>query len=137
MLQKCLRDGELTHRPDLQPGSPTTMCNLACDETTELIKAGQTRAVSGVVEHADLSPRSKGEGGKKSQDESKGVKIAKPKERFCCVTSSHSKSEYKNLSAAVKQKFATVFGRGRTPLCAVSLSFIPLSTKVHFSFDIG
>ena len=31
-------------------------------------------------------------------------------ERFCCVTSSHSKSEHKNLSTAVKQKFAQ---RGR------------------------
>ena len=87
------------------------MCNLVCDETTELIKAGQTRGESGVVERADLSPRGKGKGGKKSQDEGKGVKTAKPKERFCCVTSSHSKSEYKNLSAAVKQKF---FQRGRT-----------------------
>ena len=106
-MQKCLRDGELTHRTDLQPGSPTTtMCNLACDETTELIKAGQTRAVSGVVERADLSPRGKGEGGKKSQDEGKGVKTAKPKELFCCVTSSRGKSEHQNLSAAVKQKFA-------------------------------
>ena len=45
VLQKCLRDGELTHRPDLQPGSPTTKCNLACDETTDLTKAGQTRVV--------------------------------------------------------------------------------------------
>ena len=63
------------------------------------------------MERADLSPRGKGEGGKKSQDEGKGVKTAKPKECFCCVTSSHSKSEYKNLSAAVKQKFAQ---RGRT-----------------------
>ena len=45
------------------------MCNFACDETTELIKAGQTKEVSGVVERAGLSPRGKGEGGKKSQDE--------------------------------------------------------------------
>ena len=67
--------------------------------------------MSGVAEHADLSPRGKGGGGKKSQDTGKGVKTAKPKERFCCVTSSHSKSEYKNLSAAVNQKFAQ---RGRT-----------------------
>ena len=46
-----------------------------------------------------------------SQDRGKGVKTAKPKECFCCVTSSHSKSDYKNLSAAVRQKFAQ---RGRT-----------------------
>ena len=83
-----------------------TESSLACDETTELTKAGQTRAVSGVVERADLSPRGKGEGGKKSQDGGEGVKTAKPKECFCCVTSSHSKSEYKNLSAVVNQKFA-------------------------------
>ena len=76
VLQKCLRDGELTHRPALQPSSPTTMCNLACDETTEHTKAGQTRAVFGVVERADLSPRGKGEGGKRSQDGGKGVKTA-------------------------------------------------------------
>ena len=100
-----------SYRPDLQSGSPTTVCNLACDETTELTKAGQTRAVSGVVERTDLSPRGKGEGGKKSQDGCKGVKTAKPKECFCCVKFSYSKSEYKNLSAAVKQKFAQ---RGRT-----------------------
>ena len=106
MLQRYLCDGELAHRPDLQPGSPTTMCNLAYDETTELPKAGQTRAVSGVVERADLSPRGKGEGGKKGQDKSKGVKTAKTKECFCSVTSSESKSEYKSVSAAVKQKFA-------------------------------
>ena len=111
VLQKYLCNGELAHRPDLQSGSLTTMCNLACDETTELTKAGQTRAVSGVVERADLSPRGKGEGGKKSQDLGKGVKTEKPKECFCCVTSCHSKSEYKNVSAAVKQKFAQ---RGRT-----------------------
>ena len=73
--------------------------------TTELTTAGLTRAVSGFVERADLLPRGKGEGGKKSQDGGKGVKTAKPKECFCCVTSSHSKSEHKNLSAAVKQKF--------------------------------
>ena len=87
MLQRYLCDGELTHRSDLQPGSPTTMCNLAYDETTELPKAGQTRAVSGVVERADLSPRGKGERGKKAQDKSKGVKTAKTKECFCSVTS--------------------------------------------------
>ena len=91
---------------DLQSGSPVTRCNLARDEATKLIKAGQTRAVSEVVERTDLSPRDKGEGGKKSQDGGKGVKTAKPKECFCCVTSSHNKSEYKNLSAAVKRKFA-------------------------------
>ena len=45
------------------------MCDLACDEITEHI-----RGVSGVVERADLPPRGKGEGGKKSQDKSKGVK---------------------------------------------------------------
>ena len=100
-----VRDEEFAHQPDLQSGRSMTMCNLACDETAELVKAGQTRAVSGVVERADLSPRGKGGGGKKSQDKSKGVKTAKPKECFCCVTSSHSKSEYKNLSAAVEQKF--------------------------------
>ena len=83
-----------------------TESSLACDETTELTKAGQTRAVSGVVERADLSPRGKGEGGRKSQDGGEGVKTAKPKECFCCVTSSHCKSEYKNLSAVVNQKFA-------------------------------
>ena len=41
----------------MQSGSPTTLCNFACDETTEFTKVGQTRAVSGVVECADLSPR--------------------------------------------------------------------------------
>ena len=46
-----------------------------------------------------------------SQNKGKDVKTAKPEECFCCVTSSHSKSEYKNLSAAVKQKFVQ---RGRT-----------------------
>ena len=40
VLQRYLCNGELAHRPDLQSGSPTTMCNLACDETTELIRAG-------------------------------------------------------------------------------------------------
>ena len=83
------------------------MCNLVCDETIELIKAGQTRAVSGGVERTDLSPR---EGGRKSQDGVKSDKTAKPKKCFCCVTSSHSKSDYKNPSAAVKQRFAQ---RGR------------------------
>ena len=105
------RRARLPTRLAVQSGSATTMCNLARDETTKLIKAGQTRAVSGVMERADLSPRGKGEGGKKSQDEGKGAKTAKPKERFCCVTSGHSKSEYKNFSAAVRQKFAQ---RGRT-----------------------
>ena len=84
MLQKCPRDGEITHRPDLQPGSPMTKCSLACDETSELNKAGQTRAVSGVVERADMSPRGKGECGKKSQDGGKGVKTAKPRELLLC-----------------------------------------------------
>ena len=106
VLQRCLRDGELTHQPDLQPGSPMMMCDLACEKITKHIRAGQTRAVPGAAERADLSPRGKGGDGKKSQDKGKGVKTAKPKERFCCVTSSQSKSEYKNLSAAVKQKFA-------------------------------
>ena len=87
--QRYLWNGELAHQPDLQSGSSTTMCNLVCDEKTELIKAGQTRAVSGVVERTDLSPRGRGEGGKMSQDRGKGVKTAKPKECFCCVTSSH------------------------------------------------
>ena len=64
------------------------MCDLACDKITEHIRAGPTRAVSGVAERADLSPRGKGGGGKKSQDKGKGVQTAKPKERFCCVTSS-------------------------------------------------
>ena len=82
------------------------MCDLACDETSQHI-----RAVSGVAERADLSTRGKGGGGNKSQDRSKGVKTEKPKECFCCVTSSQNKSEYKNLSAAEKQKFAQ---RGRT-----------------------
>ena len=68
------------------------------------IKAGQTRAVSGVVERTDLSPRGKGEGGRKSQDGGKSDKTATPKKCFCCVTSSHSKSDCKNLSAAVKQR---------------------------------
>ena len=81
------------------------MCDLACDEIAE-----HFRAVSEVVECTDLSPRGNAEGGKKSQDGSKGVKTAKPKECFCCVTPNHSKSEYKNLSAAVKQRFAQ---RGR------------------------
>ena len=49
VLKKCLCDGELTHQPDLQSGSPTTVCDLACDKITELIIAGQTRAVSGVA----------------------------------------------------------------------------------------
>ena len=61
-------------------------CDLACDEIAE-----------GAADRADLSPRGNGEGGKKSQDGSKSVKTAKSKESFCCVTSSHSKSEYKNL----------------------------------------
>ena len=51
-----------------------------------------------------------GEGGKKSQNGGKGVKTEKPKKCFCCVKSSHNKSEYKNLSAAVKRKLAQ---RGR------------------------
>ena len=54
------------------------MCNLARDETTKLIKAGQTRAVSEVVERTDLSPRGKGEGGKKSQD---GAKVSRRRRR--------------------------------------------------------
>ena len=89
--QRYLCNGE----PARQPG---------LDETAEHI-----RAASGVAERADLSLRGKGEGGKMSQDGGKGVKTAKPKECFCRATSSHSKSEYKNLS--VKQMFAQ---RGRT-----------------------
>ena len=54
-----------------------TMCNLATDETTKHTEAGQTRAMSEVVERTDLTPRGKGEGGKKSQDGDKGVKTAK------------------------------------------------------------
>ena len=106
MLQRYLCNGAPARQRGLQSGSPTMMCDLACDETAEHI-----RAASGGAEHADLSPRGNGEGGKTSQDRGKGVKTAKPKECFCCVTSSHSKSEYKNLSAAVKHKFAQ---RGRT-----------------------
>ena len=85
VLQKCLCDGEFTH----------------CDEMTEHIRAGQTRAVSGVAERADLSPRRKVGGGKKSQDKGKGVMTVKPKERLRCVTSSKSKSEFKYFSAEV------------------------------------
>ena len=48
VLQKCLCDGELTHQPDLQSGSPTMMCDLVCVQMTEHI-----RAVSGVAERAD------------------------------------------------------------------------------------
>ena len=103
VLQRYLCNGEPARQPDLQSGSPTMTCDLACDEIAEHI-----RAASGPAERADLSPPDNGEGGKKSQDGSKGVKTAKPKECFCCVTSSHSKSEYKNLSAAVKQRFARV-----------------------------
>ena len=55
VLQKCLRDGYLTHRPDLQPRSPTTMCNLACDGATELTKARQTRAVYGLTDWMSVS----------------------------------------------------------------------------------
>ena len=33
--QKCLCDGELTHQPDLQSGSPTMVCDLVCDERTD------------------------------------------------------------------------------------------------------
>ena len=51
------------------------------------------------------------QGRRRQEQPGRSVKTAKPKECFCCVTSSHSKSEYKNLSAAVKQKFAQ---RGRT-----------------------
>ena len=69
VLQRNLCDGELGHQSDLQSGSPTMMCDLARDEITEHV-----RAVPGVAERADLSPRGKGGGGKKSQDESKGVK---------------------------------------------------------------
>ena len=63
-----LCDGELTHQPGLQSGSPTMMCDLACGKITEHIRAGQTRAVFGVAERADLSPRGEGGGGKKGQD---------------------------------------------------------------------
>ena len=73
VLQRYLCNGELAHRPDLQSGSPMAMCNLARDETTKLIKAGQTRAASEVVERTDLSPRGKGEGGNMSQDGGKGT----------------------------------------------------------------
>ena len=110
MLQRYLCNGKLAHQPDLQSRSPTMMCNLVCDETIELIKAGQTRAVSGVVERTDLSPRGKGESGRKSHDGRQSDKTTKLKKCFCCVTSSHSKSNYKNLSAVVKQRFAQ---RGR------------------------
>ena len=110
VLQSYLCNGEPARQPGLQSGSPMTMCNLARDETTKLIKAGQTSAVSEVVERTDLSPRGKGEGDNKSQDGGKGVKTAKPKKCFCYVT---SKSEYKNLSASVKRKFAQC---GSTPM---------------------
>ena len=83
---------EPARQPGLQPGSLTMMCDLACDEIAEHI-----RAAPGVVERTDLSPRDKGEGGKKSQDGGKGVKTVKPKKCFCYVTSSRSKCEYKNL----------------------------------------
>ena len=56
VLHRYLCNGELAHQPDLQSGRPTT------------IKAGQSRAVSGVVERTDLSPRGRAEGGKMSQD---------------------------------------------------------------------
>ena len=105
VLQRYLCNGEPARQRGLQSGSPTMTCDLACDEIAEHI-----RAASGAAERADLSPRGNGESGKKSQDGSKGVKTAKPKACFCCVTSSHGKSEYKNLSPAVKQRFAQ---RGR------------------------
>ena len=92
VLQSYLCNEEPARQPGLQPGSLTMMCDLACDEIAEHI-----RAAPGVVERTDLSPRDKGEGGKKSQDGGKGVKTVKPKKCFCYATSSRSKCEYKNL----------------------------------------
>ena len=96
VLQRYLRNGGPARQPVLQSGSPTMMCDLACNEIVKHIGAA-----SGAAE---------GAGGKISQDGGKGVKTAKSKKCLCCVTSSHSKSEYKNFSAAVKRKFAQ---RGR------------------------
>ena len=70
MLQSYFRNGEPARQPGLQPGSLTMMCDLACDEIAE-----QIRAASGVVERTDLSPRGRGEGGKMSQDRGKGVML--------------------------------------------------------------
>ena len=52
VLQRYLCNGEPARQPGLQSGSPTMMCDLACDETAEHIRA---------AERADLSPRGKGE----------------------------------------------------------------------------
>ena len=93
VLQSYLCNGEPALQPGLQSESPTRMCDLACDEIAKHI-----RAASEVVECTDLSPRGRSEGGKMSQDRGKGVKTAKPKECFCCVTSSHNKNEYKKTS---------------------------------------
>ena len=105
VLQSYLCNGEPARQPGLQSGSPTMMCDLACDEIAE-----HMRAASEVVERTNLSPHGRSEGSKMCQDRGKGVKTAKPKECFCCVLSSHNKNEYKNLPAAVKRKFAQ---RGR------------------------
>ena len=53
-------------RPPTRPAvrKPDDDVYLASDETTKLINAGQTRAVSEVVERTDLPPRGKGEGSK-------------------------------------------------------------------------
>ena len=107
----CVTESSLTNQTCSQEAR--RWCVRSClrkDDRTHQSRTDK-RAVTGVAERADLSPRGKGGGGKKSQDKGKGVKTAKPKERFCCVAFSQSKSEYKNLSAAVKQKFAQ---RGRT-----------------------
>ena len=69
VLQSYLCNGEPTRQPDLQSGSPTMMCDLACDEIAE-----HTRAASEVV----WSVRGNGEGGKKSQD---GTKVPRRRSR--------------------------------------------------------
>ena len=70
--------------------------DLTHERTIESRRAGQARAVSGCAKYADMSPRGKEDGDKKSQDRDTSDKAAKPKECFCCVTPGRNKIKYED-----------------------------------------
>ena len=71
--------------------------DLACKEAINYLRAKQTWTASGSSDPLDLSPLSKGKGGKKGRSKGNGDKSAKPKECFSCGKLGHNKNECQEL----------------------------------------
>ena len=103
VLLKYLCDGELARHLNLHSGRLTTY-DLARKEAIKYLRAKRTWTASGSSDPVDLSPLSKGKGGKKGKGKGKGDKSAKPKECFYCGKPRHNKNECRNFSAALRKK---------------------------------